>query len=178
MGDSTVIPHVLGTVALISIFLAMEAYYDGFYSKLSEETYRAQLNQVAEHITSDLIDLLLIVQVAEEEVFLVKRLDIPRFINDQPYNITLTEISRGDEVSLVSVLLSREDVGIYASVELPWTADAISVYSDQSINPPYIITLTSQLESIEDQAGSLTIVAWCWKSGESIVIGLGLLEEG
>ena len=39
MPDSTVIPHVLGTIALISIFLAMEAYYDGFYAKLSEEAY-------------------------------------------------------------------------------------------------------------------------------------------
>jgi len=95
MPDSTVIPHVLGTIALISIFLAMEAYYDGFYAKLSEEAYEAQLRQVAEYVASNFIDLVVVAQVAEGEVFMVKRLDIPRFIGGKPYNITLTEIQRG-----------------------------------------------------------------------------------
>jgi len=177
MPDSTVIPHVLGTIALISIFLAMEAYYDGFYTKLSEEAYEAQLKQVAEHIASNLIDLVVVAQVAEGEVFMVKRLDIPRFIGGRPYNITLTEIQRG-EVPLVSIILSMDKADIYASVELPWTADAVSIYSDQAVDPPYNMTLTSRLESVDDRGGALTIVAWCWRSGDSIVIGLGLLGEG
>jgi hypothetical protein len=177
MPDSTVIPHVLGTIALISIFLAMEAYYDGLYTKLSEEAYKAQLNQVAEHIASNLIDLVVVAQVAEE-VFLVKKLEIPRLIADKPYNITITEMSKGEDVSLVSILLSRDRANIYAYVELPWTAEAISIYSDQAVDSPYNITLTTRLESIDDLGGALSIVVWCWRSGDSIVIGLGLIEEG
>jgi len=178
MPDSTVIPHVLGTIALISIFLAVEAYYDGFYAKLSEEAYEAQLKQVAEYVASNFIDLVVVAQVAEGEVFMVKRLDIPRFIGGKPYNITLSEIQRRGDVSLVSVILSRERADLYSAVDLPWTADAVSIYSDQVIDTPYNMTLTSRLESVDDQGGVLTIVAWCWRSGDSIVIGLGLMEEG
>ena len=76
------------------------------------------------------------------------------------------------------MILSRERADLYSAVDLPWTADAVSIYSDQVIDAPYNMTLTSRLESVDDQGGVLTIVAWCWRSGDSIVIGLGLMEEG
>jgi len=177
MPDSTVIPHVLGTIALISIFLAMEAYYDGFYAKLSEEAYEAQMRQVAEHIASNFIDLVVIAQVAEGEVFLVKGLDIPRFLGGKPYNITLLEMERSG-VYLISIILSRERADIYSAVELPWTTDAVSIYSGQDVTSPYNMTLASRLESDDDQGGALIIVAWCWRSGDSLIIGLGLMEGG
>jgi len=178
MPDSTVIPHVLGTIALISLFLTIEAYYDGFYAKLSEEAYEAQLKQVAEHIASNFIDLVVIAQVTEGDIFLVKRLEIPRLIGERPYNITLMELSKGENVSLISLLLSGESIGVYTLVDLPWTTEAVSIYSDEPLNPPYNITLTYRLESVNDEGGALRIVAWCSKSGDSIIIGLGLMREG
>jgi hypothetical protein len=50
--DSTIIPHIFGTIALISMFLVVGKYYNGLFATLSNEAYKAQLGQVSDYVAS------------------------------------------------------------------------------------------------------------------------------
>ena len=179
MGDSVIIPHVIGTAALLVMFFTVGTYYDWYFTDLSREAYRVQLGQVADYISSNIVDLVTLGQLTDRDQFLTKEIEIPRVIADKLYNISLLVMtpSYGDN-DVIRVLVRIDSLDIYASSDMPWSANSnIHICNNQTINN---ITVRSNL--LSDAAASKAaqekkpakIVVCCLKTSENFAVGLGV----
>lgn len=185
MVDTTTIPHIIGTTAIITMFFVVGTYYNGFYTGLHSEAYRAQLGQAADYIASNIVELVTLSHLAEDDMFLIKTLEIPTFIGERVYNTSLIQRAEkevGQE--FISVYLSIEKLYIGASSELLWSINPnIQRYVNQSIQHPENLSITNHLLSDAAVSRSIitdspaAIVVWCSKVDDVIVFGLGV-EEG
>lgn len=181
MGDSVVIPHIFGTIALLTMFFTVGTYYDGFFTQLNREAYQAQLGQVSEYISSNLIDLVVLSRLSDEDVFLVKTIDIPSEIGNRFYRITLLEMQSTYGEDALRIVSELESLGVYSKADLPWYKSSyIDIYSNQSISTRYGSSLdisynvTSNMASLDE---SIQLVVWCQKTADTIILGLGVLES-
>lgn len=185
MGDSTAIPHVIGTVALIFLFFSLTAYYNGFVSQLNLQGYKTQLGQIGEYYAANLNDLVALASLVEEDVFLIKEMKTATFIGDRIYNVSImrtTPSGSGQQILAVSTRL--ESLNLYASTELIWSPELnIGVYTNQSIpQAPSNLSLRTFVHSdaavtrAAQTSGSAQIVVWCRKASGSIVLGVGVKD--
>ena len=185
MPDTTVIPHVIGTTALITMFFVVGTYYNGFYTELNSEAYRAQLGQAADYIASNIVELVTLSHLVEDDMFLIKTLEMPTFIGERIYNISLiqrAEKEGGQEY--VSVYLFIDKLHIGASSELPWSINPnIQRYVNQSLQPPENLIMSRHQLSDAGVSRSIisdspaAIVVWCSKVDDVIVFGVGVEED-
>jgi hypothetical protein len=184
MADSTVIPHVIGTSAILMLFFVVANYYNGFYTNLNSEAYSAQLGQVGEYISSTLIDLVTLSQLTESDQFLTKDIAIPTTIGEKIYNISLITMTPSyGEAELMRVFTSIDPLNIYATSDLPWSMNSsVRIYVGQTVKKPSDITISRHL--LSDAAlsraaqtdGFAKIIVWCDKNAENTTIGLGVWD--
>lgn len=185
MTDS-IIPHVIGTSALLIMFFTVSTYYTGFFNRLHSEAYRAQLGQVSDYLASSILDLETLSRIAEVDQFLVKDVEPPPFIGDRVYTISLITMtpSYGD-TELIRVVATIDALNIYAISDLPWSLDSnVEIYTNQTVTHPYNLTLTNTLLSdaavgrAAQIAGAASMVVWCYKADGTTIIGLGVMDRG
>lgn len=187
VADSVIIPHIFGTVAIVTMFFIVGTYYDGFFTTLHSEAYRAQLGQVADYVASNMIDLVTLIQLTEEDQFLVKDIEPTTFIGEKVYNISIITMfpSYGD-TEVIRVVTRIDALNLYSVSDLPWSLNAnIQIYTNQTIVNPYegVLTLSSHLPSdaaVSKAAqidGAASMVIWSSKSGGVITIGLGVMDR-
>jgi hypothetical protein len=167
------------------MFFVVGTYYNGFYTGLNSEAYRAQLGQAADYIASNIVELVTLSHLVEDDMFLIKTLEIPTFIGERLYNISLIQMAEkegGQEY--VSIYLFIEKLHIGASSDLPWAINQnIQRYVNQSIQHPVNLNISNHL--LSDAGVSRTIVSdspaavvvWCSKVDDVIVFGLGVEED-
>jgi hypothetical protein len=176
-----VIPHIFGTIALLSMFFTVGTYYDGFFTQLNREAYHAQLGQVSEYVSSNLIDLVVLSRLSEEDVFLVKTIDIPSEIGNRFYRVTLLEMQSAYGEDTLKVVSKIESLDIYATSDLPWPKSSyIDIYSNQSITTRYGDSLGISYNVTSNTANkdeSIYLVVWCQKTDDMITLGLGDLDR-
>lgn len=186
MGNSVIIPHIFGTIALLTMFFTVSTYYNGFFTNLNQEAYKAQLGQVSEYISSNLIDLVVLSRLSNEDLFLVKTIEVPLEIGKRFYNISLKEMQSPYGEELLNVVSEINSLDIYSTADLPWPSNTyIQIYSNQSINTRYgdsieiHSTISSNgVESRVAQTGeSASLIVWCHKTGNVTTIGLGVLDK-
>jgi len=187
VADSVIIPHIFGTVAIVTMFFIVGTYYDGFFTTLHSEAYRAQLGQVADYVASNMIDLVTLIQLTEEDQFLVKDIEPTTFIGEKVYNISIITMfpSYGD-TEVIRVVTRIDALNLYSVSDLPWSLNAnIQIYTNQTIVNPYegVLTLSSHLlsDAVVARAaqidGAASMVIWSSKSGGVITIGLGVMDR-
>ena len=187
MGGSTVIPHIIGTTAMITLYFLVGTYYNGFYTQLHSEAYKAQLGQVADYIATNIIDLVTLCQLTEHDLFLVKDVEVHTFIGEKIYNISLITMtpSYGD-MEIKRVVAQIDALNIYATSDLPWSMNAtVEIYTNQPIVNPHegTLNLTSRVLSTSAVGraakidGFASMVVWCSKTDGSIIIGLGVMDR-
>jgi hypothetical protein len=181
MGNSVVIPHIFGTIALLSMFFTIGSYYEGFFAKLKMEAYQVQLGQVSEYISSNLIDLVILSRLSDEDTFLVKTVDVPQEIGNRFYRVSLLEMKSVFGEDSLKVVSELESLGIYSMSDLPWTTSHyIEIFSNQSITTRYGDSLdisNNITSSMANKEGFIQLVVWCHKTDDVITIGLGILDK-
>lgn len=186
VADSSIIPHVFGTIALLSMFFLVGTYYNGFYTNLHSKAYEAQLGQVADYVASEIIDLVIIVNLPEADQFLVKDIEPPTFIGEKVYNISIITMtpSYGD-TEVMRVVTRIASLNIYSVSDLPWSLNgSIKIYTGQSIPHPENVSLREHLPSDAglgrsvQTAEAASMVVWSSREGENITIGLGVIDRG
>lgn len=186
VADSTIIPHIFGTVALISMFFVVGTYYNGLFATLHSEAYRAQLGQVADYVASEIIDLVILSYLPEEDQFLVKDIEPQTFIGEKVYNISIITMTPGyGDTEVIRVVTRIDALNIYSVSDMPWSINgSIQIYTGQEITPPENVTLKRHL--LSDAAvgrsaqikGFASMVVWCYRAGENVTIGLGVVDRG
>lgn len=186
MGNSVIIPHIFGTIALITMFFSVGSYYNGLYVDLNRQASKAQLGQVADYVSSNIIDLVVLSQLTERDVFLVKYIKVPLYIGNRYYNLSLIEMPSaytGEE--LLKVYTEIDADHIYSTSELPWSkTPVLQIYGNQSITTRYggdielrQHVMSNGAESRSAETGdSCSLVIWCSVSGNSTTVGLGVLS--
>ncbi len=181
MGNSVVIPHIFGTIALLSMFFTVGTYYNGYFTQLNREAYQAQLGQVSEYISSNLIDLVVLSRLSDEDVFLVKTIEVPLEIGNRFYRISLKEMQSPYGEDTLNVVSELESLGVYSTADLPWPKNPyIEIYSNQNITTKYgeRINLSYNITSNMAKTGeSKFLIVWCRKADNSITLGLGVLDR-
>jgi hypothetical protein len=181
MGNSVVIPHIFGTIALLSMFFTIGTYYNGFFVQLNREAYEAQLGQVSEYISSNLIDLVVLSRLSDGDAFLVKTVEVPSEIGNRFYRICLKEMKSLHGEDTLNVVSELESLGVYSTADLPWPKNSyIEIYSNQSISTKYgeRINLSYNITSnMAKTCESEFLIVWCSKVDNSITLGLGVLDR-
>lgn len=186
MGNSVIIPHIFGTVALLTMFFTVGTYYNGFFLNLNEEAYRAQLGQVSEYISSNLIDLVVLSRLSDEDLFLIKTVDIPLEIGKRFYTVSLIEMQSPNGEDLLKITSEVDSLNLYSTANFPCTKNSyIQIYSNQTISTRYgqDIDLRSNFTSNGAEIKSAqtgeaaTLIVWCNKENDVITLGLGVLTR-
>lgn len=168
MGSVT-LSHVIGTTALISVFIVTGMYYNVTYSTFETRVFYVQLEEVANYISSYTIDLVSLCLVTDVNQLIFEELDVPASIKNHLYSISLVQLG---ENLVVRVYLDAKP-NIRKDSTLPWSTDGnLKVYN--GTDPMEVPDPNLQLK-IEVSSGS-NAVAWCLKRGEKITIGLGVTD--
>jgi len=183
MGDSAVIPHVIGTVAVIMLFFSLTAYYNGYYGQLNLQGYKAQLGQIGEYYAANMNDLVTIASLAEGDVFLVKEIQTATFIGDRIYNVSLirTTVAGRDQESL-AVSTRLESLNLFTTTELIWSPELnITIYTNQSVpeapsdlTPRSFVSSDAAVARAAQTHKSASIAIWCRKTDGAMILGVGV----
>lgn len=176
MGSVT-ITHLIGTVALMAIFLSVGSYYTMSISSLRREVIAVQLGGIANYVGSDLVDLVSLCYISEINQTIIKSLNFPEGITAYGYEVTLENTTNGMRVQ--ANLISESEV--YGEYILPWSADSnIRIYNGSDVNVENQIqserpSLNPEVMVFNGETG--IPVVWCVKIEDQITIGLGLLSD-
>ena len=173
--SSSVIPHVMGTAMLISLFFVISAYYAYSYSSIQNGVIASQLEEVANYVSSNIIDMVSLTTLSSEDQFLVKDLTVPKYIANNIYEITIErymEPVTQEGVLRVRVYLVFQP-SVYGVSYLPWSSEGnIAIFNgtDPGV-PSYLSPHTSVPSGYEE------ITIWSLKRGTNVTIGLGIRSE-
>jgi hypothetical protein len=165
--------HVIGTTALISLFVVAGIYYSISYSSFKNRIIATQLEEVADYVSSNVIDLVSLCSLSNLDQLIIKELDIPEVVSETYYyNITLVQIKDSNTQEWLFAIRTYpvSQPTIIKESNLPWVADGnIMVYNGTD---PVETTLKLKV-TVSSLAN---VVAWCSKSGEKISIGFGVKD--
>lgn len=184
MAGSTSITHIIGTTSVILLFFVVGSYYNGYFTELNVEAYKAQLGQVAEYYAANMNDLVVLGSLTENSVFLSKEVVTPSSIGERIYNISLTKMTSSDgDKQVFSVVVSIDSLNIFAIADMVWSPNLnIQLYTNQAITGNGTVTLQRSIVSnepatVRGRTGHpASGVVWCSKAGASMILGLGIKE--
>jgi hypothetical protein len=173
---SVTITHLIGTVALMAIFLSVGSYYTMSISSLRREVIAVQLRGIANYIGSDLVDLVSLCYMSETNQLVIKSLNFPAGLTAYGYEVTIENMAQSMRVQ--ANLISEYEV--YGEYILPWSADGtIRIYNGSDVEVENYIqserpNLTPKTMVFNGETG--IVVIWCAKIGDQITVGLGLMS--
>ena len=156
-----VIPHIVGTVALITIFFIAGLYYNYVYSSLQTDVTTKKLKEVADYVASNIMDLISLCYLSSGDQSLNKTVTVPESIGNNIYTIAIANFSdpaAGEVLYVVRAYLTLSP-SVYGESELPWTSGGG-------------IRVDSSASSISAGVGSFII--WCRKTGDTITVGFSM----
>lgn len=166
---SVVISHVIGTVALLLVFVSVVAYASNDYSLLGNQVVNYNLEKVSEHIASEVTDIVSLCSMSGEDQMLVKALDIPKDITGLQYAISATSVD--DRLAISSTRASS--LTTYGVAYLPWSSGG-SVRIFNGTSPGVSTSRVSPKLSIQSSTDGLAI--WCVRKGGIFTFGLGVMN--
>jgi len=172
---SVTISHVIGTVALIGLFITASMSYSIYFSEVQEQANIAQLRGIADHVSNTLLDIYSIGLSSEAEQLLVKSLDIPSQVSQSSYNLSLVRAysSSGEVIFVVLVKLTWKP-SVYAESQLAWKGpEERTSLSNGTL--PQGFNDSSFLPKVFVLSGVSKPAVWCIKSGTNVTLGLGVM---
>jgi len=164
---SVVIAHLIGTVSMLVLFSVIATSFAIHYSVLQLEILACDLQDVSQHVSGEIVDLVSLCYLSTGDQLIFKELDIPKNINLEAYNVSI--VSSQGLLKVVAQSIVR--LSLYGESLLPWSADGnIGFYNgtDPGINDPRITPKVS-VSSISEN-----LIVWCLKKEDRITFGLGL----
>ena len=156
-----VIAHVVGTVALIVIFFVAGTYYANVYGFLQAEVEANKLEEIADHVASNIVDLVSLSYLVTGDNILNKTITLPKGVGDDIYTVNVLNFSdpvTGEILYAVRAYLTLNP-SVYRDSELPWTSGGR-------------LTVDPTASSIS--GGVENTIVWCRKTGDNIKIGFAI----
>ena len=122
---SNVLSHVIGTVALISLFFTVGTYYSVTYLSIQNEAMSSQLEEVADYVASTLINLVSLSSLNNQNHNVSIELKLPKHIGDKIYEVVIEEFvdpNTNESLFRVRAYLALQP-SIYGVSALPWPAE-------------------------------------------------------
>jgi hypothetical protein len=159
---SPIISHLIGTTMLLLVMLTISFFFITFGTVIGIKAAESELNEVAEYLASNIVDLASLANASLSNVLLVD-ISFPYEVNGYGYAINITK-----ETNSYIIITRIDYLNIEGKAILPWnTSQTIKIASsDPGING---IEYKNGLYSGMEKA-----VIWCKKNGEEIYIGLGI----
>jgi len=170
---SVTISHVIGTVALIGLFITAGMSYQMHFANLREEAGAAQLQSIADYVSTAIMDVYSIGSSAKGDQFLFKTLEIPGQVAESSYNISLIRVTTvsGEQTFSVLARLTWKPT-VYAESVLPFNGlNGLGLYNGTL---PDGFKATSVQARTYVLSGLSTSVAWYDRAASSITLGLGV----
>jgi hypothetical protein len=111
--------HVIGTVALIGLIIAVGLTYTTITSYIEADVTKKQLEQIAEYVSLNLVEIINLVDFSNYQTAKMnKTLKLPSDLSGKAYLIKLVNETEGEEGYYVYVqLVTQQDV--YARSHIP-----------------------------------------------------------
>lgn len=173
------ISHIIGTVALVSLVVAAGFSYSTIGSYIEVEVKRKQLNQIAENVALNLVEIVNLVNFANflNNQTMLKILNLP---SDLPYSIALVnETDQGRGYSVRAEILGRNDIVGQASIPLNSTMTQVllAINSWGTLQVRGEDAKTVQYSDIV-YSGAQEIVVWGWRrDSDTTFAGIGVLKS-
>lgn len=167
---SVTISHVIGTTTLIVVFISVTMFYTMAYFSLQTEALAHQLQEVADYVSANLVDLVSLCFISPTDQLLIKGLEMPENIGTDLYIVTLTNTTNPitQENLLVVRAFFNSRPSIYKESLLPWST--VKMWNGTEIS--------GLQPSLSISSGASNIVAWALKQGDEITVGLGVMNTG
>ena len=164
---------MIGTIALIGLFISVGMTYNIYFNDMKDQAAKAQLQVVADRVSSLIIDVCSLGSTTQTGQLLVKTLEVPAEISQSSYNITLvkTHTVTGESVCAVLVKLTwRPD--IYSESQLFWNSQENMTRISDKLPVGFSSSVFQAKYSVV--SGVSTPVVWYAKNGANVTIGLGV----
>jgi len=174
---SVTLSHVIGTVALLALFITSGMSYSIYFADMQEQASIAQLQGIADYVSVVILDIYSIGSSSGGDQLLVKTLSIPSQVAQSSYNLSLVRVcTPSSEVAFVVLVKLTWKPSIYAESQLPWNGldGKLSLFNG---------TLLEGFESTDLQpkafvlSGVSTPAVWYCKSGTNAMLGLGVKTQ-
>ncbi len=167
---SVTISHVIGTITLLMVFTAVTMFYTMSYFSLQTETLAQQLQEAADYVSANLVDLVSLCHISPTDQLLIESLEMPENIGTYIYSVTITEqtnlITQEKLLMVRAFFASRPS--IYRESLLPWST--VKIWNGTEIDDPKL------QPSLYISSGTQNVVAWALKQGEETTVGLGVMN--
>ena len=171
---SVTISHIIGTVALIGLFITVAMNYSIFFGQLQEQATVAQLQGIADYVSANLLDLYSVGSNSKGDQFLVKTMDIPSGAAQSSYNVSLVNISTTFNETGFAVLVKLTwKPYIYAQSQLPWNGQEGKLLLSNGSLPRGVQSSLVQSKPFVI-SGISTQVLWYCRTGTNVTLGLGV----
>ena len=169
---SVTISHVIGTVALIGLFISVGLTYQIHFNDMQDQATKAQLQVVADHVSTLIVDICSLGSTAQTGQLLIKSLDLPAQVAQSSYNVSLvrTQAVTGESVCAVLVRLTWKP-NIYSESQLFWNGQETLAQISGVLPEGFS---SSQLQAKDSVTSVSSPVVWYVKNGSNVTVGLGV----
>jgi len=147
--------------------------YSIYFSDMKDQATKAQLQVVADHVSTLIVDICSLGSITQTEQLLIKSLDVPAEVSESSYNVSLirTQTVTGESVCAVLVKLTWRP-SIYSESQLFWNGEENITQISGSLPDGFSSSLFETRYSVT--SGVSTPVVWYVKNGSNITVGLGV----
>lgn len=173
--------HVIGTIALIGLVIAAGLSYTIITSYIETEVTKQQLNQIAENVALNLVEIITLVNFANYSGNVqMKILELPSDLGGKAYTIQLiNETIQNQGCYVQTQLATRKDITAKSIIPINSTQTQLELVT-YSIEP-----LPVRGESTKEvypsgmvYGGAQDIVVWGWKESLwTTWVGIGLWKS-
>jgi len=171
---SVTVAHVIGTIALIGLFISASMSYSIYFADMKEQASTAQLQGIADYVSDVILDIYSIGSSAKDNQLLVKTLSIPSQVSQSSYNLSLVQVFiPPSEIAFEVLVRLTWKPSVYAESLLPWSGSEGKLSMFNGTLPQGFQSTILQPKLFVLSGISMPAV-WYFKSGPKIILGLGL----
>jgi hypothetical protein len=129
--------HVIGTIALIGLIISATLAYTIITSYIEADVAKKQLQQIAEHVALNLVEIISLVNFAHYSTTepMIKILNLPVDLGGKAYTIQLiNKTNQGEGCYVTATLVSRTDVTASSLIPLNSTQTQLTLITDTNGN--------------------------------------------
>ncbi len=176
--------HIIGTVALIGLVVSACLFYSVFTSAVQDDGRKKQLGQISENVALNIEEMINLAKFSKySSDYMVKLIDLPVAVGDQPYKVQLVNDSA--KGVYVHAFLATQPT-ISADSTLPYNSGNIPIRAETTQTPNKITVGVDNLTitcsgTIYAKNGTAIWSKMDWAVNESepdlITIGIGWVSE-
>jgi len=159
--------HVIGTIALIGLIIAAGLSYTIIISFIEADVNKKQLNQIAEHVALNLVEIISLVTFANySDIYAqMKILKLPSDLGGKAYTIQLiNETSQNQGYYVQTQLVTRKDITAKSPIPLNSTQTQLKLITNEDGTIPVRGEDTKIIQySGTVYGGTHDVVVWGWK---------------